>query len=348
MRFRCSIFAVFILASSAVVAKDVSSSFEQWNLDKLGAIDPAREGFLTHSSLLLDASGRVVWQWGDLNQKLPVYSVRKSLLSSLFGIIIAEGDLATDTTLAELGIDDKQGLTDSEKQATVRDLLQSRSGVYHPAAYETPGMDKNRPERGQYATGEHWYYNNWDFNTLSTIFETASGQSIGDAFYQKVAVPSGMQDFTSGDVEYVLEDASVHPAATFRMTALDLSRFGLIMLNGGLWNGVQIIPANWVSESTRVSSDLGMFGGYGYSWWVAAHGDHLPRLQFPDGAYSARGSGEQMVLIIPSINAVWVHRTAFEPASNEQMHVMELAKLLGLILDAHAEGDAFADPRFSR
>ena len=75
------------------------------------------------------------------------------------------------STLAELGIDDNEpSLTDVEKRATVRDLLTARSGVYHPALYETPGMAAMRPLRGSHLPGTHWYYNNWDFNALGTIY----------------------------------------------------------------------------------------------------------------------------------------------------------------------------------
>jgi len=67
--------------------------------------------------------------------------VRKSLLSALIGIAVAERKISLDSTLAQLGIDDNApALTDVEKQATVRMLLEARSGVYHPALYETPAM----------------------------------------------------------------------------------------------------------------------------------------------------------------------------------------------------------------
>ena len=66
----------------------------------------------------------------------------------------------------------------------VVDLLRARSGVYHPVDFETALMKKNRPERGSHARGTFWYYNNWDFNALGTIFEKEAGLKIGEAFYQ--------------------------------------------------------------------------------------------------------------------------------------------------------------------
>ena len=71
-------------------------------------------------------------------------------MNSLIGIAVADGKINLNDTLQKLGIDDKKpSLTDVEKQATVRDLLEARSGVYHAAAYETKGMAEQRPSRGR-------------------------------------------------------------------------------------------------------------------------------------------------------------------------------------------------------
>ncbi len=312
----------------------------------LDEVDPAKLGYMTHSTMLIDRSGEVLWEWGDTNEKLPIFSVRKSFLSTLFGIIIGQGKLDANDTLGELGVDDKQTLSAQEKEASILDLLKSRSGVYHPAAYETPRMSKNRPERGEYRPGENWFYNNWDFNALNTVFENAAGQKVPNAFKIFIADPIGMDHFSLSDVEYIYQDVSVHPAVIFRMSASDLAKFGLLMLREGRWDESQVIPSEWVKESALPHSDLGMFGGYGYSWWVAMHGDHLPRLKFPDGTYSARGTGEQMILVLPALNAVWVHRTRVDSPDQKMMRVVDTAKLLARILEAHADGGTFKDKRF--
>ena len=63
----------------------------------------------------------------------------------------------------------KPKLTLEEKEATVRDLLVARSGVYHIAQEEAPAMAAARPKRNSHPHGTFWYYNNWDFNALGTI-----------------------------------------------------------------------------------------------------------------------------------------------------------------------------------
>jgi len=121
--------------------------------------------------------GAVVAHWGDIETRYMCHSIRKSFLSALYGVHVAKGNIDLDETMGELGIDDKPPLTQLEKQASVRDLLKARSGVYHPAAYETEAMKKARPKRGSHVPGTFYYYNNWDFNTLGAIFEKQTGST---------------------------------------------------------------------------------------------------------------------------------------------------------------------------
>ena len=89
--------------------------------------------------------------WGDVNHKVNVASGRKSLLSALYGIAVSEGRINLSSSLGDLGIDDKApSLTAEEKTATVCDLIMSRSGVCHPAVYETRDIKKKRPPRGSH------------------------------------------------------------------------------------------------------------------------------------------------------------------------------------------------------
>ena len=140
-----------------------------------------------------------MFQWGDLALKSSVASVRKSVLSVLYGIYLSEGRISLNATLEELDIDDVECLTPRERQATVADLLKARSGVYHPSVYDTA---RDRPPRGAHAPGSFWFYNNWDFNVLGTIFERQTGETIFDALASRIAIPLQMQDFLREDGHY--------------------------------------------------------------------------------------------------------------------------------------------------
>ena len=277
--------------------------------------------------------GVVVAEWGDTVKRTELASVRKSLLSALIGIAVAERKISLDSTLAELGIDDNApSLTEAEKQATVRMLLEARSGVYHAALYETPAMAKQRPARGSHEPGTFWYYNNWDFNALGTIYEHATGTGIYDALDRLIAKPIGMQDYRPEDGVYFPGAASIHRAYPLRMSARDLARFGLLYLNKGAWAGKQLVPADWVRESTRPYSVQPSSGfGYGYLWWTAPPTPGPDGI--PEGTFIAWGAGGQHAFIIPAYDLVVVNRVDRDQNLPEPK-VSEVKQLLSLTLKA--------------
>lgn len=246
-------------------------------------------------ALLVMRQGEVVSSHGASSQKVSAASVRKTLLGTLYGIAVQEGRIQLDATLAELGIDDlPPSLTAEERRATVADLLASRSGIYHPAAYETREMREKRPARGSHAPGSFWFYNNWDFNALGTIYRQMTGEDIFESFARRIARPIGMQDFRASDGRYVADKASRHPAYVFSLSARDLLRFGEMVLAEGRWQGRQIVPAAWLTRSLTAHSktergDL----GYGYLWWV------LDPAVFGPGAGFAAGYGGQFMAVVP-------------------------------------------------
>jgi len=249
--------------------------------------------------------GKVFFSWGKIKQKYLIHSIRKPFLCALYGIYVKRGLIDLDKSLDELGIDDIPScLTPEEKKATVRDLLMSRSGVYHEAAAEAQVMIRTRPERGSHAPGTFFYYNNWDFNVLSTIFEKQTGKKIFEAFKKEIADPIGMQDFLLTDCRYQREwKKSKHPAYHFRMTARDMARFGLLYQNKGKYRDLQIIPPEWITESTTPYSINNLDGdGYGYMWSI------IPEESgFGNGFYHT-GTGVHLLAVLPDTKLVLVHR----------------------------------------
>ena len=279
-----------------------------WSADKLKL---ARDYAATipTAAVMVVVDGAVLDEWGETTKRFNVHSIRKSFLSALYGIHVNEGRIRLAATLAELGIDDNEpALTAVEKQATVADLLKARSGIYHAALYETPGMAMARPARGSYPPGTYWYYNNWDFNALGTIFEQLTKTTIFEDFKRRIADPLEMEDFRLEDGTYFRGKESIHAAYPLRMTARDMARFGLLFLRGGQWRDRQIVPREWVAESTRAYSNTGQTGGYGYMWWVSSGGPHFPSAFFKGEVFSAQGAGGHHILVVPYLNLVVVHR----------------------------------------
>jgi CubicO group peptidase (beta-lactamase class C family) len=302
----------------------------EWSKEKLDAAHRYADADAIHTSaVMIVHGGEVVDQWGDIDQKLDSYSVRKSLLSALYGIYASEGIIDINQILEHLGIDDSPDpLTKQEKQARIVDLLRARSGVYHLVDFETESMTKNRPARGSHAPGTFWYYNNWDFNVLGTIFEKKTGLKIGEAFYQRIAKPISMQDFQPGDVFYFGGPASIHPTYHFEISARDPARFGLLYLRHGHWNERQIVPEAWVEKSSHTSEMVKSngvdLGGYEYLWWVDYGGVHFPEVAVP-GIYSARGVGAHYLFILPTLDLVIVHRTDSDPPVRDAKTIAEIS-----------------------
>ena len=274
--------------------------------------------------------GLIVAEWGDISSKTNLHSVRKSFASALVGVAAAQGQLRLDDTLEQLGVDDEPpALSADEKQATIRMLLEARSGVYHPATYETDGMLSEKPERHSHLPGTFWYYNNWDFNAIGAILQQASHEAFFDALKTKIADPIGMQDYAAADGHYVSGmPATRYPAYPFDMSARDLARFALLYLHGGLWGTREVVPSAWVAESTRPYSD-NRGGGYGYLWWTNVPATaNAPALEPP--VYWAEGHLGQFAFVVPSLNMIVV--SLHDPRQSDRpMHKSAMMRLLQMV-----------------
>ena len=321
-----------------------------WSSEKLRKAKEFSEK-IGSAAVMIVYDGAVVDEWGETSRRFKCHSLRKSLLHALYGIYVGSGKIDLQKTLEELGIDDVPPLTKKERQARVVDLLCSRSGIYHPAAYETKKMVADRPERGSHKPGEFFWYNNWDFNALLMIFEKETGKKIFEEFDEKIARPLGMQDFRVQDGYYRLEkEKSIHPAYPLNMSARDLARFGLLYLRRGRWSDKQIFPESWIDASTRshVRKDHPKYHafGYGYLWWTV-NSEPFKTL----GMYNARGVGGQEISVLPEANLVIVHRVNTfnrlekrDPKETPQVDDAEYLRLIGMILEART-GRAKEKPR---
>ena len=271
----------------------------------------------THS-MRVTVGGQLLFEYGPQDETSYIASVRKSVLAMLFGPYVADGTIDLDTTLEELGFDDIGGLLPIEKQATVRDLISARSGVYHVASN---GGDNSAdaPERGSQQPGSYFLYNNWDFNAAGAIFEKLTGHDIYEEVHRQIVIPTGMQDF---DLAMHLERAktgnlerSHYPAYHMHFSTRDLIKVGQLMLQRGNWEGVQLFDAGWIDALVTTYTPLremnpeklrdGHFG-YGYMWWVFDEATHGPEYA---GAYAARGHFGNYIVVMPALELVISHKT---------------------------------------
>jgi CubicO group peptidase (beta-lactamase class C family) len=302
---------------------------ECWDLVQLKKAHMYYDSLAT-SAIFLVQNGGVVLDWGSVNKKYMTHSMRKSFLFSLIGIYVESGDIVLNKTIKELGINDIDSLTEQEKSATILQLLQCRSGIYHRAANEAPIMEKTRPKRGSHPPGSFYYYNNWDYNALLTIFEQETHKHFFEEFKIKIAEPIGMENFQLEDCDYEYDSLkSIHPAYPCVMTTKDLARYGLLYLKNGKWKDKQIIPEDWITKETTAYSRDWLDYGAGFKWIIPTNSS-LSNL----GTYYTSGYRGHRLFIIPKLNIVFVHRVDTYTDS-DYVDQRQIERLLKMILLAN-------------
>jgi len=289
-----------------------------WDTARLSALKKYIIDSTAITGMMLIRKNKVIFSFGDLQENSYIASCRKSLLSILYGEHIKSGQISLDASLNDLHVDDNGGLLTIEKEATVRDIISARSGVFHPASYPGDYL-AYAPPRGSVKHGDYWLYCNWDFNVAGYIFEKQTGKTIYNEVARCLAMPLHMQDWDrslqqkSGDTT-----RSRFMAYPIWLSTRDMARIGQLMLNGGSWGGRQLIDSEWVHEMIKprtsykeINANIPDFRAmpyrfdYGYMWWLW-HNDEDAWLK---GGYSAFGNMGQSITVFPSPGVVIVYKT---------------------------------------
>jgi CubicO group peptidase (beta-lactamase class C family) len=303
---------------------------------------------MSSTAFMAVAGGRVLFEYGDPRAISYLASVRKSVLSMLMGIYVAQGKIDLGKSLADMGMDDVGGLTEPERKATVRDLLTARSGVYHPASNAGDDL-ASAPPRGSQSPGSYFLYNNWDFNALGAAFERQTGRDIYDALANDLARPIGMQDFTRADQRKSGDTTrSRYLAYHMNLSTRDMARLGYLMLREGNWAGRQIVPREWVRASTRAVTKVSEMNpetrragpfGYGYLWWVW-DGPHATGPY--EGAFTGLGAVGQHITVLPKLDLVVAHKT--RPGGGRRVTHPQFLEVLDLLVRAQCAPACAASP----
>ena len=295
-----------------------NSSDSGWNKDKLREL----RRFIIDSSkvtgLMVIHNGEVVFDYGDIQENSYIASCRKSVLAMIYGKYVENGTIDLKKTVGEMGMDDVLGLKPIEKQASIKDMISARSGVYHPEGY-SGGMQQYAPERGSVKPGTYWLYSNWDFNAAGYAFEHETGKNIYDEVETQLAIPLQMQDWDRS-LQRKQGDTTLSRYLAYPMwfSTRDMARIGQLMLNRGNWNGQQIISEDWVDEMLKqrtsqkelnknvpVFKGTGVNFGYGFMWWLY---EKVKDKRFKN-AYVALGAMGQAIAVFPEINVVVAYKT---------------------------------------
>ncbi|MEQ8329188.1 MAG: serine hydrolase [Longimicrobiales bacterium] len=315
-----------------------------WDADRLQELRAFIRDSANTTGLVVVDRGRVVFDYGDVEELSYLASVRKSILAMLYGYWVENGTIDLDATLADLGMDDVGGLLPVERQARVEDLITARSGVYHPASNGGDNL-ADAPARGSQEPGTYMLYSNWDFNAAGAVFEQLTGRDLYDELQAQLAIPLGFQDWDRS-VQRKSGDLSVsrNPAYHMWLSTRDMARVGLLMLREGDWGGQRVLSREWarrivsvvtpLEEMNPVSRRDGYFG-YGYMWWVWDG----PGATGPfEGAYTGRGAIGQWITVLPAVDLVVAHKTNSVYGRTTSWESWQ--RMLEMLLEARGNGMA--------
>lgn len=300
-----------------------AAGFDPAVLDDIAAEAQANES----NCLVVTRHGRIVadWYWKgttpDTAQE--VWSVTKSLTSTLVGLAESDGDLALDDPAAE-SIPAWAGTPAAA--VTVEDLVSNDSGRHWDLQTDYLGLTSaaNRTDFAvglaqDAAPGQVWAYNNSAIQTLDQVLEASTGQQPAAMASERLLGPIGMAD------SRMTTDGAGNTNTYFGLQSSceDLARFGYLFLRRGLWRGDQVVPAEWVDAATGAPSQA-INAGYGYLWWINHRGAVTGPLNpmtleqaasapprrvvesAPPDMYWAQGLGGQVVQVDPGSDTVVV------------------------------------------
>jgi CubicO group peptidase (beta-lactamase class C family) len=246
------------------------------------------------------------------------WSTAKSIASTLIGVLVDDGRLELDAPLGFAWLPDVEGHEHDPRNAvTLRHLLNMSSGLYPVDSF---GMEyatgsglaywagASSVERARHRSlirrpGTHFDYENYD--TLLAVF--AMKRALGSAsiyaeFPRKALLDRiGMRNTlvsTDRFGDFIL-------SSQVYTTARDLARFGLLYLQGGVWQGERLISQDWI-QFVRTPAPASAIRGndYGGHFWLVPD----DRDDVPKSAYSTAGNRGQYVVIVPSHDTVIVRR----------------------------------------
>jgi CubicO group peptidase (beta-lactamase class C family) len=282
--------------------------------------------------LLVARKGKVVgeWNWGGVEPETPreVFSVTKSITSTLVGMAQADGDLDVDER-AKRYIEEWRGTKSAS--VTILDILSNVSGRFWDIGTDYGDLPQAE-DRTQFAIdldqlyppGTVWTYNNAAIQTLDRVVSTATGEETRAFAAERLFGPLGMTH------TQMTADPAGNTNAFFgtQTTCEDLARFGYLFLRHGRWGDDQVVPRSWVKAAVgRPSQDHN--AAYGLLWWLNRKGPIIGPLDtdapgqptppvgqtmpgLPANAFTAQGLGGQVVLVDPRSETVVVRIGQFQ------------------------------------
>jgi CubicO group peptidase (beta-lactamase class C family) len=278
----------------------------------------------------------------DRNMFHQIMSCTKSVTSACFDIAIQKGYIQSVSQSIFDYLPQHQQFNAGEKSGiTIEHLLTMTSGLewdeWH-APHATAANDIDRLyiecwedplscvlEKPMVSTpGESFTYNGGGLITLGEILKNASGMNIEEFSKRYLFNPLGI-DSIKWDV---FPEGEFETAGGLHIRPRDMMKFGVTYLNGGVWNGKQIVTSDWVKKSSEIYNnnsgiklpieDSGR-NGYGYTWWISEVGKGGKKTHM----FRTNGWGGQVIMVLPEKEMVVVFTGGNYTSRSSLFHILE-------------------------
>ncbi|MBN2049967.1 MAG: serine hydrolase [Spirochaetales bacterium] len=285
-----------------------------------------KDQYATVNGLMVVRKGYIVFEnyYNGFKQDKPqhVASVTKSFLSALIGLALSKGYIQrVDQKVLSFFPEYEPAPGDIQKRLiTLRHLLTMTAPMAWKKS-DTTGhepLDRLRRQRnwvqfilellGQNGRPGAFQYSTAGAHLLSAVLTRSAGMCARQFANEHLFKPLGIreipdypeQGFLPDDVfgdtlKGWVHDPQGNTAGGWGLTisVRDMARFGLLYVSRGIWEGGQIIPAEWIDESWAENPH-----DYGYLWWLKKEGDIF--------VYAALGAGGNAIYCIPEKDLVVV------------------------------------------
>lgn len=262
------------------------------------------ENGIENHSLMIIRHGKVAYEaWrAPYRADIPhtMYSVSKSITATAAGFAVSEGLLTVDTKLIDIFPEYKEGKPDEDlENITLHSLMTMTAGknVSLLADKTSKYWVRDFIETKQhYKPGEAWSYISENTYCVAAMIARVTGMTVTEYLKPRLYEPLGIESY-----QWERDPAGIETGGwgLFLKTE-DLAKVALCYLNGGKYNGKQIIPEEWVklasanhTEGIKDSPEE----GYGYFIWCMTNSE---------GAYRFDGMFSQFAVVYPEYDAVVV------------------------------------------
>ncbi|TCK22307.1 serine hydrolase domain-containing protein [Pseudonocardia endophytica] len=236
------------------------------------------------------------------------FSMAKSFISALVGIAVEQGRIRSVDDPVVRYVPELAGR--GMDTMTIRNLLTMSSGLAFSGEdgaggpfgddakiYYTPQLRKLALQvQAASPPGQHWQYNDYDTVLMGLILERTTGRPVASLLSDEIWKPMGAEADGSWSLDSTA-DGFEKMASGINGRAVDFAKFGRLFLDGGRVNGRQVVPGDWVRESTKIDTTTDPADFYQYFWWI-----DVAR----PGRYMAVGNLGQFIYVVPDKHLVIV------------------------------------------